>query len=132
MIHELRRNPLLGGWIVVAGRREERPWRSGECPFCPGNERLTPPAILVYLERDGEFDLALDGVGPGQVRDRVALLNGLKQGGQGGSREIDEDRHRGGSSRRGNRKGIPRGGRGCIPGGAGSGYPCGEDKPGGA
>ncbi len=38
MIHELRRNPLLGGWIVVAGRREERPWRSGECPFCPGKE----------------------------------------------------------------------------------------------
>ncbi|MCD6536572.1 MAG: galactose-1-phosphate uridylyltransferase [Thaumarchaeota archaeon] len=38
MSHELRWNPLLGGWIIVAGKRKKRPWRSGECPFCPGKE----------------------------------------------------------------------------------------------
>jgi len=36
--HELRLHPLLGGWIIVCGKREKRPWRSGECPFCPGRE----------------------------------------------------------------------------------------------
>jgi UDPglucose--hexose-1-phosphate uridylyltransferase len=38
MSHELRWNPLLRCWTIVAGRRIKRPWRSGECPFCPGNE----------------------------------------------------------------------------------------------
>jgi len=36
LTHELRWNPLLGSWIVVAGHRIKRPWRKGECPFCPG------------------------------------------------------------------------------------------------
>ncbi|MEM2740462.1 MAG: galactose-1-phosphate uridylyltransferase [Candidatus Bathyarchaeia archaeon] len=34
--HELRWNPLLGCWIIVAGHRRERPWHSTFCPFCPG------------------------------------------------------------------------------------------------
>ena len=38
--HELRWNPLLGCWIIVAGHRAKRPWRPEEkkhfCPFCPG------------------------------------------------------------------------------------------------
>lgn len=37
MSHELRWNPLLEAWIVVAGHRKRRPWRSGFCPFCPGS-----------------------------------------------------------------------------------------------
>ncbi len=41
-INELRWNPLLGNWIIIAGRRAERPWRpsssgEGKCPFCPGS-----------------------------------------------------------------------------------------------
>jgi UDPglucose--hexose-1-phosphate uridylyltransferase len=36
--NELRWNPLLRCWTIVAGRRIKRPWRSGECPFCPGGE----------------------------------------------------------------------------------------------
>jgi len=38
--HELRWNPLLREWIIVAGHRRARPWRPEEkkrmCPFCPG------------------------------------------------------------------------------------------------
>ncbi len=38
MSHEIRRNPLTGSWTIVSGKRVDRPWRSGECPFCPGRE----------------------------------------------------------------------------------------------
>ncbi len=34
--NELRWNPLLEAWIIVSSRRRGRPWRSGQCPFCPG------------------------------------------------------------------------------------------------
>jgi UDPglucose--hexose-1-phosphate uridylyltransferase len=56
---ELRRNPTTQEWVIVAADRGLRPHdfvrqqpRSQEpeyspsCPFCPGNESLTPPAIL--------------------------------------------------------------------------------------
>ncbi|MCD6488743.1 MAG: galactose-1-phosphate uridylyltransferase [Desulfurococcales archaeon] len=42
-VHEIRWNPLIRQWIIVAGHRKKRPWRPGErkgekpfCPFCPG------------------------------------------------------------------------------------------------
>lgn len=40
-INEIRWNPLLKQWIIVAGHRSKRPWRPEEsgkhfCPFCPG------------------------------------------------------------------------------------------------
>ncbi|RLE98133.1 MAG: galactose-1-phosphate uridylyltransferase [Thermoprotei archaeon] len=35
--NELRWNPLLGSWIIVSSGRKRRPWRRGECPFCPGS-----------------------------------------------------------------------------------------------
>ncbi len=48
-IHEIRWNPLIGGWIIVAGHREKRPWRPSEkaeekpvCPFCPGSPETAP------------------------------------------------------------------------------------------
>ena len=41
MVHEIRWNPLINQWVIVAGHRGKRPWRPSEkefkCPFCPGS-----------------------------------------------------------------------------------------------
>lgn len=54
---ELRRDPIIGRWVIIATERAKRPdqysvkkeeeaLRQGEkCPFCEGNEGLTPPEI---------------------------------------------------------------------------------------
>jgi UDPglucose--hexose-1-phosphate uridylyltransferase len=57
---ELRRDPLLGRWVIIATDRAHRPSdiprlaapaTGAYCPFCPGQESSTPPEILAY--RDG-------------------------------------------------------------------------------
>ena len=54
---ELRRDPILGRWVIIATERARRPsdfirpanrLDKGFCPFCPGNEESTPPEILAY------------------------------------------------------------------------------------
>jgi UDPglucose--hexose-1-phosphate uridylyltransferase len=57
---QLRLNPLNGRWVTVVTERAERPMdfapREREveadparpCPFCPGNEEATPPALETY------------------------------------------------------------------------------------
>ena len=57
---EMRRDPLTGRWVVFAPERKRRPQyidrrhegfdssMSGGCPFCKGNEALTPPEVLAY------------------------------------------------------------------------------------
>lgn len=54
---ELRRDPIVGRWVVIAPERADRPnalLRAPleavsqdplSCPFCPGNEAMTPPEI---------------------------------------------------------------------------------------
>jgi UDPglucose--hexose-1-phosphate uridylyltransferase len=51
---ELRRDPIVGRWIIVDTEHPSKPedfehephtWRGGTCPFCYGNESLTPPEI---------------------------------------------------------------------------------------
>ena len=58
MINELRQDYLLDRRVVIAVQRKRRPTDfvkkkeknvEGVCPFCPGNEHMTPPAVLVYL-----------------------------------------------------------------------------------
>ena len=44
-MHEIRWNPLIKQWIIVASHRATRPWRPDEkegmfCPFCPGAPEL--------------------------------------------------------------------------------------------
>jgi UDPglucose--hexose-1-phosphate uridylyltransferase len=56
---ELRKDPILGRWVIIATERSKRPndYRSTMpapaaehrlCPFCPGNEGKTPPEIMAY------------------------------------------------------------------------------------
>ena len=57
---ELRRDPVTGGWVILAPERQVRPQfyqSSGDnilqpkdCPFCEGNETMTPPEV--YSLRD--------------------------------------------------------------------------------
>ncbi|MCK4656433.1 MAG: galactose-1-phosphate uridylyltransferase, partial [candidate division Zixibacteria bacterium] len=52
---ELRKDPILGRWVIISTERGKRPSDFASqprvrepkmCPFCPGNEHLTPPEIL--------------------------------------------------------------------------------------
>jgi UDPglucose--hexose-1-phosphate uridylyltransferase len=58
--NQLRLDPLSGRWVVVSIRRADRPEAFLErtarvqedtdrpCPFCPGNEEASPPALETY------------------------------------------------------------------------------------
>jgi UDPglucose--hexose-1-phosphate uridylyltransferase len=58
--NELRKDYLLDRWVVIATERSRRPTDFAKkkrekakvdvCPLCPGNEHMTPPAVLVYLK----------------------------------------------------------------------------------
>jgi UDPglucose--hexose-1-phosphate uridylyltransferase len=57
--NEIRKDYLLNRWVVIATERGRRPTdlkkekthaKIGPCPMCPGNESMTPPAVLVYLK----------------------------------------------------------------------------------
>lgn len=59
---ELRKDPVLGRWIIISKERRKRPTdfvvvkaqtTGGFCPLCPGNEKTTPPEILTF-SADGE------------------------------------------------------------------------------
>lgn len=55
---ELRKDPISGGWVIIAVERGKRPTdfvsppvqrrKGGFCPFCPGNERTTPSEIIAF------------------------------------------------------------------------------------
>ncbi len=60
---ELRRDPVIGRWVIIAESRGKRPSnfdvvpeypQGGACPFCPGNEDKTPPEILAYYNSGRE------------------------------------------------------------------------------
>src|SRR5262245_52959441 len=61
---ELRKDPVTGRWVIIAGERGQRPnpfrheaaqpTASAECPFCPGRESMTPPEVLAF--RGGPAD----------------------------------------------------------------------------
>ena len=51
---ELRRDPVSGTW-VVSGYSVTKAGTVGECPFCPGNESLTPKTITQFKDGDGEW-----------------------------------------------------------------------------
>lgn len=57
---ELRRDPTSGQWVIIAPERGRRPHEGSaarrdrrdlppyveSCPFCPGNEHITPPPVF--------------------------------------------------------------------------------------
>jgi UDPglucose--hexose-1-phosphate uridylyltransferase len=58
-MNQLRLDPLTGRWVVVSTERAHRPMAFAPmapvqadtdrpCPFCPGNEEATPPALETY------------------------------------------------------------------------------------
>ncbi len=56
---ELRKDPVLGRWIIIAKERGKRPTdfpvenhqtSEGFCPLCPGNETFTPSEVLAFRE----------------------------------------------------------------------------------
>ncbi len=62
---ELRKDPVIGRWVIISTERAKRPQYSttrkeslpgAPCPFCPGNEEMTPPEILAYRPDGSQND----------------------------------------------------------------------------
>jgi UDPglucose--hexose-1-phosphate uridylyltransferase len=64
---ELRQEPITGKWTVIATERAKRPENFTQtekeetssntaCPFCYGNEQLTPPEVMAYRPPDTQPD----------------------------------------------------------------------------
>ncbi len=58
---ELRRDPILGRWIIISKERRKRPTdflvedvkgSGGFCPLCPGNESFTPTEVYAFRYRN--------------------------------------------------------------------------------
>jgi UDPglucose--hexose-1-phosphate uridylyltransferase len=56
---ELRKDPIIGRWVIIATERAKRPHdfhgepeapKGGFCPFCEGNEGKTPPEVFAFRE----------------------------------------------------------------------------------
>jgi UDPglucose--hexose-1-phosphate uridylyltransferase len=62
---ELRKDPVLGRWVIISTERAKRPLANGTyqiqrkggfCPFCEGNESHTPPEVLAYRNNGSAKD----------------------------------------------------------------------------
>lgn len=61
----MRKDYLIDRWTVIAAARKKRPTdfkrtvqeskQAGVCALEPGNEHMTPPAVLVYLSANGKI-----------------------------------------------------------------------------
>lgn len=63
---ELRKDPIVGRWVIISTERGKRPHdfpqekterKEGLCPLCPGSERMTPPEILIYRKGGEDWTL---------------------------------------------------------------------------
>lgn len=65
---EVRLNQITGDWVIIATERAKRPEdfkhekekielpaHSETCPFCPGNERLTPAETFRVIDGNGNW-----------------------------------------------------------------------------
>jgi len=67
---EFRQNMVSKEWVIIATERAKRPDNfvqkkegkkqlpphNGDCPFCPGNESMTPPSLF-SIEKNGVWSL---------------------------------------------------------------------------
>src|SRR3954454_2179655 len=62
---ELRKDPIVGRWVIIATDRAKRPLApkgapfpstGGLCPFCAGTEQHTPHEILAYRKQGTRHD----------------------------------------------------------------------------
>jgi UDPglucose--hexose-1-phosphate uridylyltransferase len=67
---EFRQNTVTKEWVIIATERAKRPDQliqkkenknplpphRGDCPFCPGNESMTPPSLF-SIEKNGAWSL---------------------------------------------------------------------------
>lgn len=62
---EFRKDPIVGRWVIVAESRAQRPHdfetaprrtERGECPFCAGNEHVTPNELCALRPGGGPAD----------------------------------------------------------------------------
>jgi UDPglucose--hexose-1-phosphate uridylyltransferase len=63
---ELRKDPVVGRWVIVASERSKRPGvsfftasKEGDreyCPFCEGRETQTPGEVLAFRDPPGSHD----------------------------------------------------------------------------
>jgi len=61
-MRELRRDPIIGRWVIIATERAKRPSdfvipptsaspaKAKDCPFCEGHESMTPPEVFALRE----------------------------------------------------------------------------------
>ncbi len=59
---ELRKDPVVGRWVIISTERSRRPTSFDPappvkapsfCPFCPGNEDKTPPEVFAHRANGG-------------------------------------------------------------------------------
>ena len=86
----LRQDPTTGDWVIFATERAKRPddfikgvahkkdeADSSTCPFCPGNEAETPPAVLTLPDGNHSqwsvrvFPNRFEALGPGKLRKQI-------------------------------------------------------------
>ena len=62
---EFRQDPITGRWVIIAPGRASRPWHIGAaherarpapCPFCVGNEAMTPPEVWAQRQTNTKAD----------------------------------------------------------------------------
>jgi UDPglucose--hexose-1-phosphate uridylyltransferase len=60
---EFRKDPTADRWVIIATERANRPLRpkaadTAQCPFCAGNETMTPPEVLIFRDENESPSLA--------------------------------------------------------------------------
>jgi UDPglucose--hexose-1-phosphate uridylyltransferase len=62
---ELRKDPILGRWVIIATERSKRPssyhieketcyTKPDKCPYCEGHEHMTPPEVYALRTKDSK------------------------------------------------------------------------------